>query len=147
MPGKIVSKNELAALFGKTPKTLTIWQHEGMPFRASEVVGTENQYDTAECIEWYVRRQSGKLDPNAEKAALVREQAEAARRKNAMAKGEVISVGAVKMVLDRWCSAVRQKIMQSRLGRAEKQAILADLRGMKGQDFREISPDDEEAVE
>jgi phage terminase Nu1 subunit (DNA packaging protein) len=149
MPGKIVSKNELAAVFGKTPKTLTIWQHEGMPFKAGAAVGDENQYDTSECIEWYARRQSGRVDPNAEKAALLKEQAESARRKNALAKGDVISLKDARTVVQRAAYAIRQKIVTSGLSHPDKQALLVDIQSLRGVDFTQIeeTDGDEETIE
>ncbi len=143
MAGKIVNKHELCAITGKTAKTLTIWQAEGMPFVKSEANGAANDYNTAEVFEWYARRQSGRVDPNTEKAALLKEQAEAARRKNAVERGDVIQLAAVKSVLERFLAGARQRIMNSKMSRIEKQATLAELRAMKGADFSAIQPDED----
>lgn len=150
MPGKIVSKNELAAFWDKTPKTLTIWQNQGMPYIKAPNPGEENQYDTAECTEWRIRRESGKVDPGAEKAALLKEQAEQARRRNAKEKGELIALKDARMVVQRAAYAIRQKIVTSGLSHADKQALLVDIQSLRNVDFTRIDEtegDDGEATE
>lgn len=150
MAGKIVNKHELAAILGKTPKTLTIWQAEGMPFAKSEANGAANEYNTAEVIGWLVRRETRTgPDPNTEKAALLREQAEAARRKNAREKGALIPLDHAKLVAQRAAYAIRQKIVTSGLSHADKQALLVDIQSLKTVDFTQIDEtvvDDGEAT-
>ncbi len=147
MPGKIVSKNELAAIWDKTPKTLTIWQNQGMPHVKGANPGDENQYDTADCTNWRIARESGKADPNVEKAALLREQAEHARRRNAREKGETILMKDARMVVQRAAYAIRQKIVTSGLSHADKQALLVDIQSLRNVDFTQVdeAPDDGEA--
>ncbi|HEX2656113.1 MAG TPA: terminase small subunit [Xanthobacteraceae bacterium] len=145
MPGKIVSKKDLAAIMGKAPQTLTIWQNEGMPYRKGEAVGDENQYDTSDVIDWYVRRQTGRVDPNSEKAALLKEQAEAARRKNLIAKGGIIEISALKIVLGRFCGALRQKIVACGMPKEERQALLKDIQAMEMADYQNMNQDEENA--
>lgn len=139
MAGKIVNKHELAAILGKTPKTLTIWQAEGMPFAKSESNGAANEYNTAEVIAWLVRRETRTgPDPNSEKAALLKEQAEQARRRNAREKGELIPMTAARLVVQRAAYAIRQKIVTSGLSHSDKQALLIDIQSLRSVDFEQI---------
>lgn len=143
MAGKIVSKHELAAILGKTAKTLTIWQAEGMPFAKSETNGAANDYNTAAVIAWLVRRETRTgPDPNTEKAALLKEQAEQARRRNAKEKGELIPMATARAVVQRAAYAIRQKIVTSGLSHADKQALLVDIQSLRGVDFEQIDETD-----
>lgn len=57
----IVNKNQLADVVGKSERTLTEWQDDGLPIESVGGRGMENQYDTAKVIEWIVQRSlSGK---------------------------------------------------------------------------------------
>lgn len=151
MAGKVVNKHELAAILGKTPKTLTIWQAEGMPFAKSETNGAANDYNTAEVIAWLIRRETRTgPDPNTEKAALLKEQAEQARRRNAKEKGELIPAGAARLVVQRAAYAIRQKIVTCGMSHADKQALLVDIQSLREVDFESIDEtegDDGDATE
>ena len=151
MAGKIVNKHELAAILGKTPKTLTIWQAEGMPFAKSETNGHANDYNTAEVIAWLIRREtSSGLDLNEERAKLAKEQTEGSRLKNEERRGELIPLAAVVDIAQRAAQAIRQKIISSSLSQEEQNILLTDINSLAGADytnFRRIDQADEEAEE
>ena len=51
----LVSRFELAEVFGKDPRTITTWANKhGMPVAFRHGPGIESQYDTVACIEWLV---------------------------------------------------------------------------------------------
>lgn len=52
----IVNKNQLSDVVGKSQRTLTEWQDDGMPIESVGGRGLDNQYDTARVIEWMVQR-------------------------------------------------------------------------------------------
>lgn len=52
----IVNKNQLSDVVGKSERTLTQWQDDGMPIVSVGGRGMDNQYDTARVIEWIVQR-------------------------------------------------------------------------------------------
>lgn len=67
MSGLVVNKRRLAEIMGVSQRTVTDWQNKGMPVRHLADRGHENQYDTAEVIEWRLqqllageKRESGK---------------------------------------------------------------------------------------
>lgn len=146
MPGKLVNKSDLAAVFGVSQQTLTRWQKEGMPHVAAEGKGDENEYDTAECIAWWGKRElrnHGKFDLNDEKAKLAREQTEHAKRRNELQKGNVIKISELREVLQRLCGGLRQKIISSGMSKAEKNALLEDIQAMKQADYGADADDED----
>lgn len=146
MAGKLVNKTELAAIFGKSLKTISIWQDEGMPFAAAESDGRANEYNTEKVIEWYVRRQNKTgPDVNEERAKLAAAQTEAARLRNDRTRGTVIDMETARTVVERAATAIRQKIVNSSMVLEEKQALLADIHGLRNVDFSADLDDDGES--
>lgn len=59
----IVNKTRLSEILGYTHKTLTEWQKEGMPIaHQADSKGFENQYETADVIQWVIDRAISKQD-------------------------------------------------------------------------------------
>lgn len=52
----ICNKKQLAEILGKSERTLTDWQDQGMPIRLKVGRGGSNQYSTADVIEWMIQR-------------------------------------------------------------------------------------------
>jgi hypothetical protein len=146
MAGKIVLKTELAAILGKTTKTLVIWQNEGMPFYEASSTGKGNTYNTADVIAWMIRRETKSgPDVNTERAKLAAAQTESAYLRNEERKGNLISMDTAKSVTERAAFAIRQKIVNSSMSREEKQALLTDIAALGACDFSR-SPDEAEEL-
>lgn len=147
MAGKIVLKTELAAIIGKTPKTITIWQNEGMPYFEATGSGKGNTFNTVEVIEWMIRRENKTgPDVNEERAKLAAAQTESAYLRNEERKGNLIALDLAKSVVERAAFAIRQKIVNSGLTKQEKQSLLTDIAALGSADFS-ASPDDMEEAD
>jgi len=145
MPGKLVTKTELAAIIGKTPKTLTIWQSEGLPHIPPEKAGDPVQYNTVQVIDWMIRRETkAGPDVNDERARLAQQQTESARLRNERAKGNLILLDDAKTVAERACNAIRQKIINCSMSHEDKQALLTDIHGLGAADFSAVDASGEE---
>ena len=53
----IVNKQELAEIIGKSERTITTWQKQGMPIALDGTRGTENKYNTVDVFEWMLNRE------------------------------------------------------------------------------------------
>jgi phage terminase Nu1 subunit (DNA packaging protein) len=53
---KLVSKKELSVLLGKSERTLSEWQKQGLPVVKATAKGLANEYDTAQVINWLLSR-------------------------------------------------------------------------------------------
>lgn len=147
MAGKIVLKTELAAIIGKTPKTITIWQAEGMPYFEATGSGKGNTFNTVEVIEWMIRRETKSgPDVNEERAKLAAAQTESAYLRNEERKGNLIQIDTARAVVERAAFAIRQKIVNSAMTKAEKQALLTDIAALGASDFT-ASPDEAEEAD
>lgn len=147
MPGKLVNKTELAAILGRSTRAITLLQKQGMPFSQGGGQGVENEYDTADVIEWLIIREAkGGVDREQQQALLLKEQTEIAKRRNEVESGELIEVDKCMLVVQRIMFGIRQKIVTSPLPLETRQAILADLQSLKEADFEAATDGEEEVV-
>lgn len=54
--GEILNKQRLSKILGKSERTLTEWQKEGMPIETQGERGQSNTYDTEKVIDWMLTR-------------------------------------------------------------------------------------------
>lgn len=145
MPGKFVNKAELSAILDKSQRQITTFQARGMPFVQGTGRGNENEYDTAAVIQWMITQEAkGGIDIDEQKAALLKEQTELARRRNMVESGELIELDQVITIAQRFVFSIRQKVVNCALSLETKQAILADLRALGEVDWETIKVPEEE---
>jgi phage terminase Nu1 subunit (DNA packaging protein) len=78
----LMSRDELARLFGKTPRTISDWMRDGMPVAKSGGSGVQAFYLPSACVAWRIAAIEAKyagmegLNPVAERARKDRAQAE-----------------------------------------------------------------------
>lgn len=118
--GAIVNKQELSEILGKSERTLTTWQKNGMPIAVDGVRGSSNQYDTAKVIEWLISREVGKLtvsgdgtvhDYDSERARLTFHQANKTALEESVLKGTLIPAERVESFQCDMVSAFRAKVL------------------------------------
>ena len=99
MNGKIVNRRELSEILGKTPKTLTDWQKEGLPVKVIRTSGKGNDYETGEVIKWLIERELSKIVQQSggdiktfteEKTRLTKNQADKVENENKLMNRELI---------------------------------------------------------
>ena len=97
--GRIVNQSELSEILDISTVSLVRWGKEGLPVRRPGPGKKGNQYDTAEVIRWMIARRSNPdgehIDGAFEKARLDRERADAQALKNAVDRGDMVSLEAV----------------------------------------------------
>ena len=118
-----VNKRELSEIFGVTQQTLDKWQHAGMPHKKG-VKGRENEYDTAECIDWRMHGQD--IDYKKERARLTKAQADEQEMKNQIMNGELV---AADDIIEKW-STIATNVKNRMLSVPSRAATL--LQGVDG---------------
>ncbi|WP_116894007.1 terminase small subunit [Pseudomonas syringae] len=89
--GRKVSKADLSEIVGRDERTLTRWQHDGMPVVEFGLGrGNENQYDTEAVVQWLMQQASLNVKKESSRDRLDRVRAN--REELALAKelGEVV---------------------------------------------------------
>lgn len=73
---RVVGQEQIAALFGVAPKTITEWQVLGFPVAVQGGPGIASEYDSPQCIKWLVERELSKVRSESPKDRLNRLQAD-----------------------------------------------------------------------
>lgn len=138
--GKLINKSELSEILGKSERTLTTWQKNGMPIAVDGGRGASNQYDTESVINWLINREIGKLtvdedgrvhDYEAERARLTHFQANKTELESKVLKGQLIHAETVEQVQGDMVSSFRSKILAIPTKAAHSMIGLDDLNEAK----------------
>lgn len=120
--GKIVNKAELAEILGKSERTLTTWQKNGLPIASDGERGSSNFYDVEEVIEWMINREirrlvgdsedpEGAYDYEKERARLTHHQANKVALEEEILRGDLIPAETVAFVQGQMLAAFRAKLL------------------------------------
>lgn len=97
--GLLVTRKQLADIFGAHMQTITKWEQEGMPVETRGARGKPSLYRSKACIEWYGRREAARgsddpaaLSPQAQRALLDEKRREDLDLRIRLRKGELIEV-------------------------------------------------------
>lgn len=98
---KVTGSQQIADIFNVNQKTITEWTNDGMPVLFKGGRGIASQYETADCIEWRIRRDQVASDGNgydltAERARLSHHQANIAALDEDIKRGTLIPADQVK---------------------------------------------------
>ena len=120
-----MSKVEVAEFFGKTLRTLELWQTlpgGGMP-KVPTGPGLPNMYDLRTCIKWAIKKglwgdisvarqvDGDPLDLESERIRLTKEQADHAALKNAQLRRELIPASELRAVWEKVVINARSKLL------------------------------------
>lgn len=117
---RIVGQTQIAAVFGVVPKTIGEWQDAGFPVAVQGGDNRPSEYESAECIQWLVRREVGKVQGESPRDRVFRLQGDAMELELAEKQGRLIDVSQVE---PKWLSAV----VASREGLLRERRRLAKL--------------------
>ena len=69
---RLKGQEQVAALFGVAPKTITEWQVMGFPVAVQGGPGVQSEYDAPACVQWLVDREVRKVRAETPKDRLAR---------------------------------------------------------------------------
>jgi len=69
---RVKGQEQIAAMFGVAPKTITEWQVLGFPVAVQGGPGVPSEYDAPQCIAWLVEREVRKVQAESPKDRLSR---------------------------------------------------------------------------
>lgn len=137
--GKIVNKSELAEILGKSERTLTTWQKNGMPIALEGNRGSSHQYDTEEIIDWVVQQEINRrieqhgasedsfFDYESERARLTHHQANKVSLEEQVLQGKLIPSETVERVWSNMVASFRAKMLSIPTKAAHQFLSLSDL--------------------
>lgn len=133
---RITGQENIAALFGVVPKTITEWQEAGFPVAVQGGPGVPSQYDSAACIRWLVDRDVRKVQSESPKDRVLRLQAENLELDLAARRGTLIEAATVEPAMKAAIVSARERILNEPariavalegLGRSEREDMLRNL--------------------
>lgn len=69
---RVKGQEQIAALFGVAPKTITEWQVLGFPVAFQGGPGVSSEYDAPACVQWLVTREIRKVQSESPKDRVLR---------------------------------------------------------------------------
>ncbi|HAG75160.1 MAG TPA: hypothetical protein DCL53_06840 [Thauera sp.] len=106
----ISGQQQIADFFGVSRETINAWQRDGFPVAKRGGSNVPSEYDSADCIRWFVARElsAGRSSDNehdltAERARLAHHQANIAALDESRKRGELIPADQVK---EKWLSMI-----------------------------------------
>lgn len=69
---RVKGQEQIAALFGVAPKTITEWQVLGFPVAFQGGPGVASEYDAPACVQWLVSREVRKVQSESPKDRVLR---------------------------------------------------------------------------
>lgn len=99
----VVNKKQLAEIIGKSERTITEWDAQGMPIQHKGGRGRSNEYETADVIEWMVDRANSGQKQESARERRDRLEADMVAIK---AGKEVGMLGEVHYMMHSWANAI-----------------------------------------
>lgn len=117
---RIKGQDNIAALFGVAPKTITEWQVMGFPVAVQGGPGIASEYDGPACIAWLVDREVRKVRSESPKDRLARLQGDKLEQEMLVSSGQLIPAAEVEPLWEAACITAREYL----LGEATRIAAL-----------------------
>ena len=120
MKSKHLTVTELAAAFHVTEKAIRDWTARGMPLARAGAQGRGRRayYDLGACVDWYFGANHQRLNLEAERARLAKEQADKTALDNELRRGRLVDVEEVAQLWTDLVAAARARLlaMPTKLG-------------------------------
>lgn len=92
----IQGQERIADVFGVAPKTIVEWQEQGFPVAKRGGPGVASEYESADCIAWYVNREVERAAGESAKDRLARLQGDKIQRELQVMDRELIPAAEVQ---------------------------------------------------
>lgn len=101
---RVVGQEQIAAFFGVAPKTIVEWQDQGFPIAARGGPGVPSEYESQDCIAWFVARELERAGRESARDRLARLQADKVERELKVMDRELLVAGEVEPAIRQWLS-------------------------------------------
>jgi hypothetical protein len=108
---RIKGQEQIAALIGVAPKTITEWQVLGFPVAVQGGPGVPSEYESAACIAWLVQRELSKVRSETPKDRLSRLQGDKIEQEMQRESGKLIPADEVEPMWESAVIAAREFMM------------------------------------
>lgn len=95
----IIGQERIAEVFGVAPKTIVEWQEQGFPVALRGGPGVPSEFESADCIRWFVDREITRLNLERPRDRMYRLQADTAELNLRKLRGELAPLVEVQRIL------------------------------------------------
>ncbi len=134
-PALLATRQQLAEIFGKNPRTIAKWLEEGLPVAVPGRGGKPSLYAIPACVQWVLKRESAATtaaakaqSPAQERALLDRARREDLELKMHVRRGELVEAGQVALEFAEIANSVKARLRRIPDALAER-LIAAATRG------------------
>lgn len=129
---RIVGQQSVADCFGVSRETIDNWQQQGFPVALRGGPGVPSEYESADCIRWYVDREVRKVQNETPNDRLARVKADSIEMDNAERRGQLIPADLLEPKLkaafvaarEKWLDAVPRLVREIPDDMAAREAML-----------------------
>ncbi len=129
---RVVGQESIAELFGVAPKTIVEWQEAGFPIAQRGGPGVPSEYESADCVRWYVDREVKKVQAETPRDRVFRLQAEGLELDLAQKRGTLIPADSIEPMIEAAIVAAREKFL------TEPSRLSMMLQGRTREDCEEL---------
>lgn len=101
---RIIGQEQIAAVFGVAPKTVVEWQEQGFPIALRGGPGVPSEYESQDCISWFVARELERNGRESARDRLARLQADKVERELRVMDRELLEAHEVEPAVRQWLS-------------------------------------------
>jgi phage terminase Nu1 subunit (DNA packaging protein) len=105
---RIIGQERVADMLGVAPKTIVEWQEQGFPIAQRGARGIPSEYESADCISWYVERELAKVRNESPLDRLNRLKADGQEMLNAKLRGSLVPVEELEPKLEAMAITARE---------------------------------------
>ena len=93
---RVIGQEQIALVFGVAAKTIVEWQESGFPIAQQGQRGIASEYDSANCIAWFVKREMDRAGNESARDRLARLQGDEAQLRLDEKRGALIDVAKIE---------------------------------------------------
>lgn len=109
---RIIGQQAVAELFGVAPKTIVEWQEHGFPIARRGAPGIASEYESVDCIAWYLQREKERAGVESAKDRLARLQGDKVERELRILDRELIPAAEVEPAMTQFLTDLCSKLDQ-----------------------------------
>lgn len=109
---RIVGQERIADVFGVAPKTIVEWQEAGFPIAKRGSPGISSEYETADCIAWYLQREKERAGVESAKDRLARLQGDKVERELRILDRELIRAEEIEPAISQFLLDLSNQVDQ-----------------------------------
>lgn len=108
---RVIGQESVAEMFGVAPKTIVEWQEQGLPVASRGRPGVPSEYESRDCIDWFVQRALARVNAEQPRDRLVRLQGDDLEIELAIKRGTLVAPSEIEPKLRAAIISAREQLL------------------------------------